>query len=309
MVNLRAFAIALITVVAASFSASAQELAQIYISNEWAESIQQLNLNTGELTTLYNIGGQPDDCTLGPNGSVIYDVPNAGTVNMFDPATGVNTVLVTGITGTRDLTFEPGGQSLLISKVAGPPEIYRYSFVTNTATVFFPKTKGITSFSGTAYDAYGNLYAIASFNTIIQINPVTGAIIATLTLQPHNGGAGADGMTYDSSSNSLWATTVGSSVNGWGLVQIPVQQSGFVSPTNFTYYHLGIGAVDGIKSDGNGNLYIGAIHTAMVYNIPSGTVTKNIVTKGADGVALVPGTFSTAPPRRSAPEHAISEPR
>src|SRR5271156_4698843 len=209
MANFRSLVIVLVVSLAAGLSANAQELAQIYISNEFAESLQQLNFSTGELTTLYYIGGQPDDCTLGPNGQIIYDVPNAGTVNMFDPATGVNTLLVGGITGTRDLTLEPGGQSLLISKVAAPPEIYRYSFVTNTATVFFPKTKGITSFSGTAYDAYGNLYAIASFNTIIQINPATGAIISTLTLQPHSGGAGGDGLTYDSYTNSLWATTVG----------------------------------------------------------------------------------------------------
>jgi hypothetical protein len=48
--------------------------------------------------------------------------------------------------------------------------------------------------------------------------------------------------------------------------------------------------VDGIKSDGKGNLYIGAIWSALVYNIPSNTITENIVVKGADGVGLVPGT-------------------
>ncbi len=299
MANLRAFGIALVISVAVSFSANAQEPAQIYISNEWAESLQLLNFSTGQLTTLYNIGGQPDDCTLGPNGQIIYGVPNAGTISMFDPATGVNTLLASGIFGSRDLTLEPGGQTLLISKVAAPPSIYRYSFLTNTATVLFPKTKGITSISGTAYDAYGNLYAIASGNSIIQLNPVTGAIISTLTLQPHNGANGGDGLTYDSYTNSLWATTTGKSVNGWGLVQIPVQQSGFVSTTDFSFYPLSLGAPDGIKSDGNGNLYIGAIHTAMVYNIPSGKLTENVVTKGADGVALVPGTYSSAE-RRSA---------
>ena len=50
--------------------------------------------------------------------------------------------------------------------------------------------------------------------------------------------------------------------------------------------------MDGIKSDGNGNLYIGAIWTAAVYNIPTHTVTNDIVVKGADGVYPVPGTYS-----------------
>jgi sugar lactone lactonase YvrE len=272
-------------------SASAPQLAQIYISSEGQDSLQLLNFQTGKLTTLYEIGAAADDMLVGPSGQVIYTVPNAGTLNSWSPTTGVNTVLASGIAGARDVTMEPGGQTLLVSRYSGPAEIYRYSFVTGKATVFFPKDKAITAMDGVAYDGYGNLYAVASHNTIIQINPVTGAIIATLTIQPHSGINGGDGITYDPYTNCMWATADGK-VMGTGLLKIPVQSSGFVSTSpGYTFYPVNVVNMDGIKSDGKGNLYIGAIWSALVYNIPSNTITENIVVKGADGVGLVTGTY------------------
>jgi sugar lactone lactonase YvrE len=89
----------------------------------------------------------------------------------------------------------------------------------------------------------------------------------------------------------LWATHDGTL--GGGVLEIPVSPSGFASTSpGFTFYPMpGIGNLDGIKSDGKGNLYIGAIWTAIVYNIPTNTVTHSITVKGADGVSLVPGTY------------------
>lgn len=275
-------------------SASAQ-VAQIYISNEWQGSLQQLDFATGVLTTLYNIGAQPDDMIVNSAGQIIYSVPNSGTVNLWDPTTGTNTTLVSGIPGARDLEIEPGGLTMLIAKVSSPPEIIRYTFSTNTWVVFIPKAtfgKG-GSCNGITYDGYGNLFAVANRNTIIQLNPTTGAVIATLVTEAHNGANGSDGLTYDSYTKSLWSTHAGK-VLGGGLIQIPVQPSGFVStsPTGFTFYSTPtMGAPDGVKSDGIGNLYIGAIHTAAVYNIPSNVLTYNITTKGADGVGIMPGTI------------------
>jgi hypothetical protein len=286
-----------------ALSASAQ-VAQIYISNEWQKNIEQLNFTTGALTALYNIGSQPDDMIVNSAGQVIYSIPNLGTVELFDPTTGTNTTLASGIPGARDLEIEPGGLTMLIAKVSSPPEIIRYTFSSGTWVVFIPKaTFGSGgSCNGITYDGYGNLYAVANRNTIIQINPTTGAVIATLVTEAHNGANGSDGLTYDAYTNSLWATHAGK-VLGGGLIQIPVQQSGFVStsPSGFTFYSTPkVGAPDGIKSDGIGNLYIGAIHTAAVYNIPTKTLTYNITTNGADGVGIVPGTIP-APP--ASPRH------
>jgi len=266
---------------------------QLYITNEGSAALQLLDLNTSTLSTLYTIGVgklfDPDDLTLNSLGQLIYTLPNQGTVNLYDPTTGTNTILASGIPGARDLAIEPGGQTLLIAKYVTPPEILRYNFVTQTTTILVPKAAKLGTCDGIAYDPYGNLYAVANHNTIVQIDPVTGAILATLVLEPHNGVNGGDGLTYDSYTNRLWATHDGK-VMGTGLIQIPVSPSGFTA-AGFAFYPLAAGNVDGIKSDGKGNLYIGAIHTAIEYNIPTHTIVKNIVVRGADGVALVPGTY------------------
>jgi len=278
--------------VACSVLAVAQQSPQLYISSEGQSSLQLLDLNTSTLTTLFEIGAKPDDLTLNAAGQLIYSVPNSGTVNLYDPTTGANTTLVSGIGGVRDLTIEPGGQSMLIAKYAAPGEIVRYNFATGTTTVLVGKAAKVKTMDGIAYDGYGNLYAVANHNTIIQVDPVAGTILATLVLEPHLGVNGGDGLTYDSYTNSLWATHDGKT--GKGLLQISVSPSGFTSTTSsdFTYFPFTkIASVDGIKSDGKGNLYIGALWSALVYNIPTGAITKNIVVKGADGVSLVPGTY------------------
>jgi hypothetical protein len=281
----------LLLILSGASIASAQ-LPEIYISSEGQGTLQQLNLNTSKLTTLYTIGGKPDDMTVNSSGQLIYTVPDAGTVNLWNPTTQTNTVLASGIFGARDLEIESGGETMLIGKYSDPAEIIRYNFSTGTQTVLVPKAAKLGTCDGIAYDVYGNLYAVSNHNTIVQINPKTGAIIATLVLEPHVGVNGGDGLTWDSYTNSLWATHDGKT--GIGLLQIFVTETGFASTTSsgFKYYPFtGITNVDGIKSDGLGNLYIGAIWEALMYNIPTNTITKNIVVKGADGVSLVPGTY------------------
>jgi sugar lactone lactonase YvrE len=267
------------------------QVAQIYAAAESPEELVQFNYATGVETILYHTDGKPDDLIVNSAGDLIYSVPTQGTVNLYNPTTGVNTVLA-DVASARDLTITPDGQNLMIAHNADPASIYEYNFATGTLSVFLPKTKGISSMDGLTFDAYGNFYAVASKNTIIQLNPQTGAIINTLTIEPHSGVNGGDGLVYDSYSNSLWSTHCGK-IWGGGLLQIPVQPSGFVSTSpGFTFYPFSdIEAPDGIKSDGKGNLYIGAIWTAPVYNIPTGALLYDSVVKGADGVALVPGTY------------------
>ena len=282
------FALFLVTI----FPLSAQ---QLYITNEGHGDIELWNLSTNTLSTLYTIGVganfNPDDLILNSAGQLIYSIPKTGNVNLYDPVAGTNTTLATGIGAARDLAIEPGGQTMLIAKYSGPAEIVRYNFALGTWSIFVPKTAKLGTCDGIAYDEYGNLYAFANHNTIVQINPATGAIMATLVLEPHSGINGGDGLTYDSPTKSLWGTHNGTL--GGGVLQIPVSPSGFASTNpGFTFYPTpGIGNLDGIKSDGKGNLYIGAIWSAIVYNIPTNTITHSITVKGADGVSLVPGTY------------------
>jgi hypothetical protein len=274
--------IGLALILGAAFSVTAQ---QIYITNESQSKLQLLNLATNQFTTLYETAGQPDDLILNAEGQLLYTVPAAGTLNLWDPTTQTNTILSSSMKWARDMVIEPSGQTMLVA-IYAPGEIYRYNFQTQTFTTLIQK---LGSCDGITYDPYGNLYAVANHNTIIQINPTTGKIINTLVLEPHKGVNGGDGLTYDSFTGSLWATHDGTT--GSGLLQIPISQAGFTS-AGFTFFPSTLyAAPDGIKSDGKGNLYVGSIATFFVYNIPTNTVTKSLVAKGADGVSLVPGTY------------------
>jgi hypothetical protein len=306
MVTKRAISLAFTFALLTTLSVSAQEL---YISNEPKQSLELLNLNATppKLTTLFTVGtGKLDDLTVNAAGQLIYSVPSTGTVYLYDPTTGINTTLVTGLKYARDLEIEPGGQTMLIG-IYSPGAIVRYNFTTGATTTLVaslgaefkklgtcdgspcPKT---STLDGIAYDPYGNLYVVANHNFIAQINPSTGAIVNTLFLEPAHGINGGDGLTYDSYSNSLWASHDGTT--GDGVLQIPVTATGL--GTTFSLFLTSAlttsgSPPDGIKSDGNGNLYIGAIHTVAVYNIPTNTITSNVVVNGADGVSLVPGTY------------------
>jgi len=262
-------------------SVSAQEL---YISNEPKKSLELLNLANSQITTLYTVTADLDDLTLNSAGQLIYSIPSLGEVDLYDPVAKTNKVLVTGLKYARDLEIEPGGQTMLIA-IYSEGKIMRYNFATGATTLLAQK---LGTCDGISYDPYGNLYAVANHNTIVQINPATGTVLKTLVLEPHHSVNGGDGLTYDPYTGSLWATHDGTL--GFGVLQIPVSASGFSSSFSL-YLTPGVAALDGIKSDGKGNLYIGAIHTVAVYNIPTNTVTKNIVVNGADGVSLVPGTY------------------
>ena len=260
---------------------------QIYFTNEPKQALQVLNTATKGISTLYSLPGKPDDLTLNSQGQLIYSIPSLGTVNLFDPVANVNTVLIPNLKYARDLAIEPGGQTMLVA-VYSPGKIVRYNFSTGTWAFLNSKLGGTCD--GIAYDAFNNLYAVVNHNTIVQLDPNSGAILNTLVMEPHSGINGADGMTFDPFTGNLWATHAGTT--GKGLIQIfTLPQGGFGSPGfNLFLFPLSGSAPDGIKSDDLGDLYVGAINTIFEYNIAANAITRSWVVSGADGISLVPGT-------------------
>jgi sugar lactone lactonase YvrE len=263
---------------------------QFYISNEPQQSLELLNIATGQITTLFHIGARPDDLILNAQGKLLYSVPSmsvngvtTGNIYIYDPVAKTNSILVGNVKGARDMIIEPGGKSMLIA-IYSPAKILRFTFSTGVTTVLAQK---LGTVDGIAYDAQGHLFAVANHNTIVQIDPVAGTVLKTLVLEAHHSTNGGDGMTFDTYTGELWVCHDGTT--GSGLLEIPTDLS------TFKYYDFStqIHAPDGIKSDGKGNLYVGALWTAAVFNIQlsTPTLTHSFVVKGADGVSLVPGTY------------------
>jgi sugar lactone lactonase YvrE len=253
----------------------------IYATSETSKTIEEVNMATGTLTVLYTSTSTLDSLIVDSQGRILYTTTKSGTVSMFDPSTGVNTVVASGFTAPRDLVFDPGQTSLLVSNY-GKSEIDRVNLLTGTWT---PLIKKLGSVDGLAYDPQGNFFAAINHHTqIAQIDPTTGVILKTLTVVTNHtvGFYGLDGLVYDPYTGELWATDVGTGANC--LVEIPTDLSTFklVQVGNFSN-------PDGLTSDGNGNLFVGVAYAkAYEYNIPTDTVTAKAKVPNIDDTAMVP---------------------
>jgi len=195
-----------------------------------------------------------------------------------------------GSGGPRDMVFEPGGKTLLIALYT-TGRLVRYDLATGAVTIF-PSQKLGDALDGLAYDPAGNLYAVVSHNTVCQIDPQTGAVLQTLTLEPHNTTDGGDGMLYDPFTKNLWLAH-NSSTTGDGLIEIPLTEANPpVLGTPILLQSGNLHVPDGIITDGNGNLYIGeGLQFLTQYNIQADAIQKRVHVAGIDSPAFAPAKF------------------
>ena len=275
---------------------------EFYATSETTGQLELIDLPSKTMTTVYTAAGKPDSILINAQKQLIYDLSPQGILALYDPVTQTNTVLLTNLKSPRDLLFDvptacnpnANANTMLVAEY-GIGQIIRYDFTSGTS-VNLGKQLGsaANSFSvdGLAYDAQGNLFAVASHNTVVQLDPCTGDILKTLVLEPHYKVDGGDGMVYDPYSGQLWLSHDGSD-NANGLIEVPTDLS------SFSLFQSGqIPVPDGIISDGKGNLYIGAgLQRLMVYNIPSDTLAvsspNSLLVPGIDSLALVPGTSTS----------------
>jgi streptogramin lyase len=254
---------------------------QMYATNEFGKELYLVNYATAAVTTISTTTEKPDDIVITPSGNLIYTQNPGNGIEMYNPKTGITTQVATILGGSRDLVVEPGGASILIANYGGG-KVYRMNLTTFAVTQLGAK---IGPVNGLAYDASGRLFTVANFNTVVELDPVTGKILKTLVLEPSYKSNGGDGMTYDPYTGHLWISHIGTQGNG--LIEVATDLSGF------QLFQTGkILSPDGIVSDGKGNLYIGASYKYVYeYNITSNTFTKKVNVSGVDSIVLIPGTF------------------
>ncbi|HEX4426895.1 MAG TPA: Ig-like domain repeat protein [Terriglobales bacterium] len=287
---------------------------EFYATSETTGQLELINLQAKTMTTVYTAAGKPDSILINAKKQLIYDLSPQGILAMYDPATQTNTVLLTNLKSPRDLLFDvptacnpnANANTMLVAEY-GIGQIIRYDFTTGTAVNLGAQLgSAANSFSvdGLAYDAQGELFAVASHNTVVQLDPCTGDVLKTLVLEPHYKVDGGDGMVYDPYSGQLWVSHDGSN-NANGLIEVPTDLS------SFSLFQSGeIPVPDGIVSDGKGNLYIGAgLLRLVVYNIPSDTLAQSspnsLLVPGIDSLALIAGT-STSTGLSASPNPSIA---
>ncbi len=255
---------------------------QMYATDEYGLLLYTVNFATGVVTTIATTTSKPDDIIMIPNGNLIYTQNPGNGIEMYNPATGVTTQLGTAAGGSRDLLLEPSGTSILIANYGGGKVLRMSLTAPYTVTTLTAK---LVTVNGMAYDSAGHLFVVADANTVKQLDPISGAILNTLTLEPSYKANGGDGMVFDPYSGQLWISHIGTEGNG--LIEVPTNLSGF------TLFQTGnILAPDGIVSDGKGNLYIGAAYKLVYkYNILNNSLSKPVSVGGVDSIALIPGTY------------------
>jgi hypothetical protein len=278
---------------------AASQAQQFYATNEAAGQLEIVDLQKQTITVLYTAAGRADSILVNAQKQLIYDLSPQGILALYDPATNTNTVLLSNLDSPRDLLFDvptacnpnANANTMLVSEYSSG-QIIRYNFTTGTFTKLGAQLGSKAtgwSVDGLAYDAQGELFAIANHSNVVQLDPCTGAVLKTLVLEPHYKIDGGDGMVYDPYTGQLWISHDGSD-NANGLIEVPTDLS------SFSLFQSGnIPVPDGIVSDGKGNLYIGAgLQRLVAYNIPTDTLahpmSESFLVPGLDSLELIPGT-------------------
>jgi streptogramin lyase len=262
-------------------------------SNGGYSEIDQVDTIPQTASTYLSItpSDQPDSIIFDSSGNVIYSAFNVGEVIRYDPNTTVSTVLATGLGTPADMVLEPGGNSMLVSGYSGGT-IDRINLNTNTVT---PLSAGLGNPEGLAYvgsKLFANIgyrYGGATAKEVAQIDPVTGAILATSP-----GLNSLDGLTYDPYSGLLYAASLlGNLIYS-------------IDPNNLNNVQIATGTrfvpgPDGITADGLGNIFIassasdGDSHVYQ-FNLISNTLTQNAFVPGLDDLAPASGDGSVPEP-------------
>jgi PEP-CTERM motif-containing protein len=266
-------------------------------------SIQRLDITTGTDTAVVSGLSTPDSLIFsGPN-TIVYTQQNngrlnQGQLNQVNTDGSGNTTIASGFQNNQDLALDPGGASVVMSDTDNN-RVVRINLTTGVTTVLAQFASPVR---GIVYDAAGRLFVnVDNFqgtggpNQIVQIDPLTGAVIHSLDL-PRPG----DGLTYDPSSGSLWAA----SVIDASIMQI-ADNLGSVTRFDCTNSDITICSIyDGVEADGNGNVDLANVINGFIdqYNIATGTFSVLARAPSIDDLAPLVGEGSPSGGSSATPE-------
>jgi DNA-binding beta-propeller fold protein YncE len=241
------------------------------------------------ITPVFPLGGSfPDSLIFDSVGNILYTTNGGSPANQirsFNPNTNQDSLITGGLAGPRDLALEPGGKTALVANVGAgfPNNILRVDLSNGTTSQLLGNPGGF--YNGITYDNAGRLFAVLNAQFVVELNPTTGAL-----LNSRDVGGGADGLTFDPLTGDLFVSNNG----------------GFISEVNESLttqknFGSGLGTLDGIESDGLGNIFVASFGVGIYqFNIASGTFGNFISVPGIDDIAPLVGLGS--PQQEAVPE-------
>ncbi len=270
--------IGILTFLAMALAAHASDIA--YITGGNSIYAWDTGANSVSLVTSSANGGSLDSLIFDNSGDIIYSVIGTNSIGKYNLNTHSNTILASGgnFTGVADMALDPSGASFLVSN-AFDSSIDRVNVTTGVQTTLY---NGGLRPDGLAYDNSGHLFAVLGLNEVAQLDPVTGAVIKTISTpnQP-------DGLTFDATTGKLYVSSDG---GGFYTVDTGLTSAPFTSVSGSPVF-------DGIASDGNLLFFVVRGASGAQYDLNTGHITETSpFISGADDIAPVAGLGSNATP-------------
>jgi streptogramin lyase len=249
--------------------------------------------STASVTTILNTLSGADSLVFDTTGRIIYSQIYSGSVRRYDPFASTDVLIASGLQLPADLALEPGGGSVLVSEYGGGV-IDRINLTTLASSQL---STGLINPEGTVYDSSGRLFANIgnryggpTGKQLVQLDPVTGAVLASSP-----GLDSLDGLTYDAFSGRLYAT----SLFGGGIYSVDPNNLG-AAPLQLAWG--GLQMPDGITTNGTGQLFIAAAgnDTIYQYDLASSTLAPKVYVYGLDDLAPASGLGSNQVPEPGA---------
>jgi streptogramin lyase len=266
--------------------------AVLYATSNTGNQIDRVDTVANTVTTYLNTPSAVDSIMFDSAQRVIYTQDNAGDVRRYDPSIPSDTALASGLNTPADIVLEPGGNTMLVSEF-GSGNIDRINLTTLAITTLLSPGGNP---EGLAYDGtrlFANLglrYGGPTGKYVAEINPVTGAILATSP-----GLNDLDGLTYDPYSGLLYASSY------FGNTVYSIDPNNLANVQDVLGSGGGIPRPDGITGDGAGNLFIasstyGGDSHIYQYSLLTHVLTQETYVNGLDDLAPVSGLGSIPEP-------------
>lgn len=257
-------------------------VARVTIDNSCVATVQNNWVNTPP--------NGPDSVVFAPNGNLLISNTDQQIITEINPTTGVTVraqVNSTPIYNVADLAIQPG-MNVVYAVSWATNRIARVDLTTGVTTYI---SSGIGDLGGITFNGDGTRLFVSSHGgAIAEINPLTGAVIRSIT---PNGSP--DGMTYDPTTGKLYVTGCPS-----GVCQVSITSG--ATPTLSLETQLSAVNGDGIAADGLGHLLVVSGFNNL-WNLDIATNTAHLQASGiysADDVAPIVG--AGAPPSNATPE-------